>query len=115
MKASLLTFSQTGNTLKVGNSIADGLRDKGLGVDHIRFLHRQKWNPDDADLIGIGCPCFENRPAECVPHYLQNNDFDFSGKKAFVYITSGGSPVKTLWHLARIVSKTGAIVMRVSN
>ncbi len=111
MKASILTFSQTGNTLKVGTSIANGLRDNEVDVDHVRFLHRKRWNPHDADLIGIGCPCFENRPAECVPHFLKNGNFDFSGKKAFVFITSGGSPVKTLWHLARAVAETGATVI----
>lgn len=111
MKASILTFSQTGNTLKVGNSISHGLRDRGFDVDHVRFLQRRKWNPDDADLIGVGCPCFENRPAECVSHYLQNGRFDFAEKKAIVFITSGGSPAKTLWHLARAVSKTGATVI----
>lgn len=111
MKASILTFSQTGNTLKVGNSIADGLRKGGFNVDHVRFLHRKKWSPNDAGLIGIGCPCFENRPAECVPSFLRDSSFDFSKKSAFVFITSGGSPVKTLWHLAQAVTKTGASVI----
>lgn len=111
MKASILTFSQTGNTRKVGNSIADGLRNGGFDVDLVRFLHRNKWSPHDADLIGIGCPCFENRPAECVPSFLRDSRFDFSKKSAFVFITSGGSPAKTLWHLAQTVAKTGASVI----
>ncbi len=38
MKASILTVSQTGNTLKVGNSIADGLRIGGFNVDHVRLF-----------------------------------------------------------------------------
>ena len=33
MKASILTFSQTGNTLKAGASIAKGLRSGGFEVD----------------------------------------------------------------------------------
>ncbi len=111
MKASILTFSQTGNTLKAGISISDGLQDKGFEVDHVRFLHRKKWKPDNADLIGLGCPVFENLPAECVPKFLKNSGFDFTGKKAFVFITSGGSPVKSLWYLAQAVAQTGAIVI----
>ena len=111
MKASILTFSQTGNTLKVGTSIGHGLQEAGFKVDHIRYLDRKKWHPDDADIIGIGCPCFENRPAECVPKFFESSNFDFSGKKAFVFITTGGSPVNTLWHLARTLSRTGAEVI----
>ena len=111
MKISILTFSQTGNTLKVGASIAKGLQYKGFEIEHIRFLHRKKWKPDDADVIGVGCPCFENRPAECVPAFLSHGGFNFTGKKAFVFITSGGSPVNTLWHLAQAVTRTGAEVI----
>src|SRR3990172_1062982 len=89
MKASILIFSQTGNTLKVGASISKGLKTFGAEVDQISFLHRNRWKPDNADLIGIGCPVFENRPAEVVPEYLADSGFDFTGKKAFVFITSG--------------------------
>jgi ferredoxin len=111
MKASILIFSQTGNTLKVSASISKGLGICGVEVDQVSFLHRTKWKPDNADLIGIGCPVFENRPAEVVPHYLADSGFNFAGKKAFVFITSGGSPAKSLWHLSQTVTKTGASVI----
>jgi len=111
MKASILIFSQTGNTLKVSASISKGLEICGVEVDQVSFLHRNRWKPDNADLIGIGCPVFENRPAEVVPHYLADSGFDFAGKKAFIFITSGGSPAKSLWHLSQAVTKTGASVI----
>jgi len=111
MKASILTFSQTGNTHKVGVSIAKGLRDVGFEVDQVRFLHRNRWKPDDADIIGIGCPVFENRPAEVMLKYFADTGFDFTGKPAFVFITSGGSPAKSLWHLSLAVSTIGASVI----
>ncbi|MCP4116060.1 MAG: hypothetical protein GY737_11770 [Desulfobacteraceae bacterium] len=111
MKASILTFSQTGNTLKTGKSIANGLRNSGVEVDHVDFLRRKKWNPEDSDLIGIGSPVFENRPAEVVTEFLKDSGLDLKGKKAFVFITSGGSPAKSLWHLAQSVSRTGATVI----
>lgn len=111
MKASILTFSQTGNTLKTGVSIKKGLQSSGFEVDQVDFLHRNRWDPATADLIGIGCPVFENRPAEVVPEYLMDNGFNFTGKKAFVFITSGGSPAKSLWHLSKAVSQTGASVI----
>ncbi len=111
MKASILIFSQTGNTLKAGNSIVKGLVSAGFEVDQLSFLRRSRWKPDKADLIGIGSPVFENRPAEVVTDYLQESGFDFAGKKAFVFITSGGSPAKSLWHLSQAIARTGATVM----
>jgi len=111
MKASLLTFSQTGNTLKVGISIGNGLQDRGIEVQHVNFLNRKKWIPENTDLLGIGCPVFENRPAEIMPEFLKNGGFDFRGKKAFVFITSGGSPAKSLQHLERALTQTGAAVI----
>jgi len=63
MKASILIFSQTGNTLKVGASVSKGLEICGVEIDQVSFLHRNRWKPDNADIIGIGCPVFENRPA----------------------------------------------------
>ena len=111
MKASILIFSQTGNTLKTGGSIAKGLRSGGFEVDQVDFLRRNRWKPDNADILGIGCPVFENRPAEVVPKYFAENGFDFTGKQAFVFITSGGSPAKSLWHLSQAVAKTGASVI----
>lgn len=111
MKADILTFSQTGNTLKAGTSIGNGLQAGGLDVHHVNFLRRRKWAPGDAQLIGIGCPVFENRPAEVVPDFLENCGDNLTGKKAFVFITSGGSPAKSLWHLAQSVGRTGAAVI----
>lgn len=111
MRANILTFSQTGNTIKAGISIAKGLERGGFEVDQLSFLKRNRWKPDDADLIGIGSPVFENRPAEVVTEYLKESRFDFTGKKAFVFITSGGSPAKSLWHLSKAVAGTGVSVM----
>jgi len=42
---------------------------------------------------------------------LADSGFDFAGKKAFVFITSGGAPAKSLWHLSQAVTKTGASVI----
>jgi len=106
-----LIFSQTGNTLKVGASISKGLESCGVEVEQVSFLHRNRWKPDNADIIGIGCPVFENRPVEAVTQWLADCGFDFTGKKAFVFITSGGSPAKSLWHLSQAVTKTGASVI----
>ncbi|WP_372682967.1 hypothetical protein [Desulfosarcina sp.] len=43
--------------------------------------------------------------------FLRDTSFDFLKKSAFVLITSGGSPVNTLWHLAQAVLKTRTSVI----
>lgn len=111
MKASLMTFSQNGNTLKVGHSIGQGLKTEGFEIEHVRFTRMKNWNPADADVIGIGAPCFEFGPPKCVVDFLTNSTIDFSNKKIFVYITSSGYPMNTLWKLAKTVTNTGAEII----
>jgi flavodoxin/Fe-S-cluster-containing hydrogenase component 2 len=111
MKSSILTFSQTGNTLKVADAVAAGLGKAGIEVEHVPFLRRRNWNPGAAGLVGVGCPVFENRPAEVVPDFLMSAGIDLTGKSAFVFITSGGTPARSLWHLAEAVRRTGATVI----
>jgi Fe-S-cluster-containing hydrogenase component 2/flavodoxin len=108
VQASLITFSQTGNTLKVSSAIGEVLAREGFVVDALRFRHRRKWKPEPADLVGIGCPVFENRPAEVVMDFLATAELDLTGKQAFVFITSGGSPARSLWHLGEAVRARGA-------
>lgn len=111
MKASLLTFSQTGNTLKIGTAVCQGLASVGYETEQINFLERHTWKPEHATLIGVGCPVFENHPVCVVPDFLASSKFNFTGKKAFVFITSGGSPAKSLWSLYQALAKTGAEVI----
>ncbi len=111
MKASIMTFSQTGNTLKVGTSIGHGLQNEGFEIEHVNFRRLKNWNPEDADIIGIGAPCFEFSPPECLTDFLENTTIDFSSKKVFVFITSSGLPMNTLWKQAEAVLKKGATVI----
>lgn len=111
MKSSIITFSQTGNTLKVANAVAVGLGRAGIEVEQVSFQRRRQWDPGAAGLIGIGCPVFENRPAEVVPDFLKSAGIDLTGKSAFVFITAGGTPARSLWHLAEAVRRAGANVI----
>lgn len=111
MKASLMTFTQTGNTLKVGQAISRGLQQRGFEIDHVSFTRMRKWNPDDADVIGIGTPCFEFRPPNCIIDFLERSKHQLTGKKVFIYITSSGYPMNTLWRLSKAVTRTGAEIL----
>jgi len=111
MKTGIFTFSQTGNTLKVAHAIADGLENHGFKPEIIRYLNRNQWCPDNYELIGIGCPVHDNRPAKCMIEFLNKCSYNFKRKKVFVFITSESSPAKSLWHLARTMEKKGAEVI----
>lgn len=111
MNSSILTFSQTGNTLKVADAVAAGLEVAGIEVEHVPFRRRRQWNPGPAGLVGVGCPVFENRPAEVVPDFLRTAGIDLTGKSAFVFITSAGTPARSLWHLTEAVRRAGATVV----
>lgn len=111
-KVAMLSFSQTGNTLKVGRNIVTGLEQGGLEVQHLRFLDRGDWNPANAGIIGVGCPVFENIPADNVTAYLENEPkLDLRGKLGFVYVTAGGSPAGAAWRLTQTLTKRGAKVI----
>lgn len=108
MKASMLIFSQTGNTLKAGKAIAGGLQSGGISVEPVKYRHGMKWNPGDAGAVLVGSPVFENRPAGAIMDFLASADIDLSGKKALVFVTTGGSPAKSLWHLSEALRRRGA-------
>jgi ferredoxin len=111
MNSSILTFSQTGNTLKVARAIGVALESNGVQVEHVSFLRRRRWNPSAAELIGVGCPVFENRPVELVLDFIKSRELGLAGKKAFVFVTSGGSPARSLWRLGEAVRQAGAKVV----
>jgi flavodoxin/Pyruvate/2-oxoacid:ferredoxin oxidoreductase delta subunit len=111
MRTSIFTFTQTGNTLKVAQSIAIGLESHGIQPEMARYSNRTECKPDDYELIGIGCPVHDNRPAKCMVEYIKKSATGLKAKKVFVFITSESSPAKSLWRLSRVLENVGAEVI----
>lgn len=109
MNMLLVYFSQTGNTRKVAEAMADELGSKGHTV---RALPMGKALPADiagCDVLGVGTPCFESQAPSFVKRSLSALPF-LNGKPAFVFATCGGSPGRVLYDLTRILKARGASV-----
>jgi flavodoxin/ferredoxin len=110
MNMLLVYFSQTGNTRKVAESMAEAFRDKGHTV---RTLSMKDTHPADilsCDVLGVGTPCFESQAPTPVKDFLSCLP-GLYGKSAFVFATSGGSTGRVLYDLTRIMQSKGAAVM----
>ena len=110
MKTNIIYFSQTGNTRKIAKAMAGVFKGAGHDTRTIGFTKIQLSDFTGADLIGVGAPCFESQAPSHVREYLWDLP-DLTGKKAFVFSTSGGAPGKVLYDLAKPLMKKGADVI----
>ncbi len=110
MNIAVVYFSQTGQTLKVAEAMATGLREKKHTV---KVLAMQKIKPADiknCDLLGVGSPCFESQAPAAVLTWLRAWPA-LHGKPAFVFATAGGAPGRVLYDLTKTLRKKGAKVI----
>jgi flavodoxin/ferredoxin len=110
MDINLIYFSQTGNTRKLAKNMAEVFKSKG---HQTRLISYKKVNHTDftnADVIGVGAPCFESQAPSIVREYLWDLP-QLDQKKAFVFATSGGAPGKVLYDLSKPLMKKGADVI----
>jgi flavodoxin/ferredoxin len=107
MEATLVYFSQTGNTRKAAEAMASGLRDSGHSV---RTIPLRKAQPEDAitcDLLGVGSPCFTGQAPTPIKDFLHALP-PLADQRAFVFATAGGAPGKVLHDLAHPLRRKGA-------
>jgi flavodoxin/Pyruvate/2-oxoacid:ferredoxin oxidoreductase delta subunit len=71
-KALIAYFSQGGTTLKVSNSIAEGLRRQGFHVDLYNIQDNQPPDIRNYDLFGIGAPVYSCEIPFNVQDYLHS-------------------------------------------
>jgi flavodoxin/ferredoxin len=100
MEVTMIYFSQTGNTRKVAEAMADTFRDLGHSA---RTISLAKATPEDAitgDLLGVGSPCFTGQAPTPIKDFLRALP-PLDHRRAFVFATSGGAPGKVLYDLTR--------------
>lgn len=110
MNMVIVYFSQTGQTRKVAEAMAAGLREKKHTV---KVLTMQKVKPADiksCDLLGVGSACFESQAPAPVLAWLRAWP-DLRGKSAFVFATAGGAPGRVLFDLTKKLRGKGARVI----
>ncbi len=94
MKVTIIYFSQTGNTRKVARSMAEVFEAKEFSPKLVAFKKVTHNDFTDADIIGIGAPCFESQAPSPVKEILHTLPV-LNGKKGFVFSTSGGGAGKS--------------------
>lgn len=107
MKVAIIHFSQTGNTRKVAQAMARAFREAGDEVSASSLKKADQINPADCDLLGVGSPCFSSRAPRPVLDYIGSLP-PLSGKKAFVFATSGGGPGRVLYEMTSALRERGA-------
>jgi flavodoxin/ferredoxin len=110
MNIVLIYFSQTGQTLKVAEAMAEGFREK---MHSVKIIKMQEAKPADFkkwDWVGVGSPCFESQAPTPVLTWI-NSWPSLNGKTAFVFATAGGAPGRVLYDLTKTLRKKGATVI----
>jgi flavodoxin/NAD-dependent dihydropyrimidine dehydrogenase PreA subunit len=110
MNVTMIYFSQSGNTRKVAEAMAEAFREAG----HVaRIVSLEKATPHDAttgDLLGVGTPCFSSQAPTPVKAFLRTLP-RLDKQRAFVFATSGGAPGRVLYDLTSLLQSKGADVV----
>ena len=114
IKSVIFYFSQvvTGNTKRIAEKIAEGLRTDNNICDLIAL---KKYNDDidlikkfqfqEYDLIGLGVPVYYFHPPYHILFELEHFP-NLRGKQGFLFCTSGGNPGSTLYQIKKALEHT---------
>ncbi|CAJ36127.1 EFR1 family ferrodoxin [Methanocella arvoryzae] len=109
MRATIVYFSQTGNTEKVAYELADQLQRAGYEVTPLLFEDVADFPEalQGVDLLGIGFPTFFGYPPQFVLDMIAGLD-KADGTGAFVFTTYGGATAgDSLYDAASALAKKG--------
>lgn len=109
-RVALVYFSQTGNTEKVARAVADGLTESGAEVEVLDILKTDPASMSAFDMIGIGTPVFYYRDPVIVERFVKQIPLAHDGH-AFVFLTSGGHPCNTFFHMKKELSRRGFLTI----
>jgi ferredoxin/flavodoxin len=88
-KASVVWYSQTGNTQKCGKVLARTFEKKGITVIEGEVRDVDRTNISDVDLLVIGAPVFYYDIPDFVKAFIQSLP-DLKGTPVAAYVTFGG-------------------------
>ena len=88
-KATVVWYSQTGNTQKCGKVLAKTFENKGITVSYGDMRNLDQTKITDADLIVIGAPVFYYDIPDFVKNFIQSLP-DLKGISVAAYVTFGG-------------------------
>jgi flavodoxin/ferredoxin len=106
----LIHFSQTGNTRKVAETMAEAFRGAGHAARSVSLTVATPRDAATSDLLGVGTPCFASQAPTSVKAFLGTLP-PLGGQRAFVFATSGGAPGRVLYDLTSLLRDRGADVV----
>lgn len=110
MNIALVYFSQTGNTKKVAQSMAEAFLERGHSVNIMPWKDARIIDITECDVLGIGAPCFESQAPVPIKTFVSQLP-SLKGKLSFVFATCGGAPGRVLYDLSRGLRKRKAKVI----
>jgi len=110
MDVTLIYFSQSGNTRRIAETMAEVFRGVGHATRLVSLKKASSLDAVSGDLLGIGTPCFSSQAPTPVKAFLQNLP-PLDHKRAFVFATSGGAPGRVLYDLTRLLQSKGADIV----
>jgi len=110
LKITFVTFSQTGNTRKVAQAMADTFREESYSIRIVALKNASPDDVRDCDLLGVGTPCFNSQAPTPVRDFLKALP-EIKNRPCFVFATSGGAPGKVLYDITSILQSKGANVV----
>ncbi len=111
MKSLVIYFSQTGNTKKIGQAIAEGItsRTGQCDVKRLQDVKGEDWL--DYDLIGIGSCTWSSCPNTRLIWHIRELPEAVRGKHAFFYLTHGCTPGRALARGVKPLQEKGLVVL----
>jgi flavodoxin/NAD-dependent dihydropyrimidine dehydrogenase PreA subunit len=103
-------FSQTGNTRRVAEAMAEAFRSYGHSVKTISLTDAVPGDVYAADLLGFGTPCFSSKAPQPVMRFISTLP-SMENQKAFVFATCGGAPGRVLYDIGNALRTKGANVL----
>lgn len=98
MNVTIIYFSQTGNTRKVADAIAESFLSSGHNVRTFSMLKDVPVDAYNCDLLGIGAPCFSSQAPVPVMNFLKSMP-QLEMKRSFIFVTSGAAPGRVMYDL----------------
>jgi flavodoxin/ferredoxin len=110
MKTLIICFSQTGNTLKLAESILEGVKDATGSCDFVNMADVDQKVLADYDLIGLGCPVFYYQEPYNVREFMEGLP-ELERQHWFVFCSHGSVLGLTLLSITERLERKGATVI----
>lgn len=110
MKATIIYFSQTGNTRKIAEAMAEEFEAAGYDTicSSIKNIHHEQLT--NSDIFGLGTPTFESHAPTNIKNFIKALPM-LTGKYAFVFATCGGASGNVLHDLEKLLKQKGSEVV----